>query len=231
MNLLSQKMSGNHCEAIFSQPRVLRMLVPASDVQIIHDSISSAVGKYYFPTIAPGMSDADRHKSFEHSELMSLVYQDLRQHAQALINREFSGVTFQATELANEAYLKLFHAKNLDWSDSQAFMSAAVVVMRRYLVDHARKKMAGKRIPVKMQQSLQDEDIFNHSIDDQIVFLDDALTRLEQLDPRQAKVVELRFFAGMTETEIAELLQVSRRTISSEWKIAKMWLKHDIHRN
>ncbi len=202
-----------------------------TNVQITHDSVAEIVGKYFFPTKLFCMSDVDENKSSEHSELISLVYQDLRQHAQALINKEFSGVTFQATELANEAYLKLFNAKKLNWADPQEFMAAAVVVMRRYLVDHARKKTASKRIPEKIKQSLQDEDIFNQSIDDQIIFLDDALTRLERLDPRQAKVVELRFFAGMTETEIAEILQVSRRTISEVWKIAKMWLKHDIHRN
>ncbi len=177
------------------------------------------------------MSKKSDDKSTEHSELINLVYHDLRQHAQAMINKEFGGVTFQATELANETYLKLFNARNIDWTDSHQFMSAAVVVMRRYLVDHARKKNAGKRIPDKMKQSLEKEDLFNQSIDDQIIFLDDALSRLEGLDPRQAKVVELRFFAGMTESEIAKILQVSRRTISEEWKIAKMWLKHDISRH
>ncbi|WP_395375679.1 ECF-type sigma factor [Marinicella sp. W31] len=186
------------------------------------------MGRYLFPTNLFNMSEADKHNSPEHSELISLVYQDLRLHAQALINKEFNGVTFQATELANEAYLKLFNAETLDWKDPQKFMAAAVVVMRRYLVDHARKKTANKRIPEKMKQSLQEEDLFNLSVDDQILSLDDALLRLEQLDARQAKVVELRFFAGMTETEIADILGVSRRTISEEWKIAKMWLKHDV---
>jgi len=164
----------------------------------------------------------------EHSELMNLVYHDLRRHANALINKEFNGVTFQATELANEVYLKLFNAKNIDWSDSKNFMAAAVVVMRRYLVDHARKKNASKRIPDRLKEPLNDEDVFSHSINDQIIYLDDALDRLEKLDPRQAKVVELRFFAGLNEFEIADILNLSRRTVSEEWRLAKMWLKHDI---
>ena len=164
----------------------------------------------------------------EHSELMNLVYHDLRRHANALINKEYNGVTFQATELANEVYLKLFNAKNIDWSDTKSFMAAAVVVMRRYLVDHARKKNASKRIPESLKESLHDEDVFSRSIDDQILYLDDALDRLEKLDPRQAKVVELRFFAGLNEFETAEVLSLSRRTVSEEWRLAKMWLKHDI---
>ena len=187
------------------------------------------VGKWLFPIASLCMTDDKENKSAEHSELINLVYHDLRQHAQALINKEFSGVTFQATELANEAYLKLFNAKNLDWTDSKEFMAAAVVVMRRYLVDHARKKNAAKRIPDRLKEPLKDQNIFNQSIDEQILFLDDALNRLEALDPRQAKVVELRFFAGMNETETADILQLSRRTVSEEWRIAKMWLKHDIH--
>lgn len=195
---------------------------------MLGDMTTCDVGKWISIFSKLNSSMGQNNASREHSDLINLVYHDLRRHAQALINKEFSGVTFQATELANEAYLKLFNAQNIDWSDIHQFMSAAVVVMRRYLVDHARKKNAGKRIPENMKQSLQKEDLFAQSIDDQILFLDDALSRLEQLDIRQAKVVELRFFAGMTESEIAEVLGVSRRTISEEWKIAKMWLKYDI---
>ncbi len=195
---------------------------------IADDTTVCGVGKWTSIFSLSNNSMGQDNTSREHSDLINLVYHDLRRHAQALINKEFSGVTFQATELANEAYLKLFNAQNIDWSDTHQFMSAAVVVMRRYLVDHARKKNAAKRIPEKMKQSLQKEDLFAQSIDDQILFLDDALSRLEELDARQAKVVELRFFAGMTEIEIAEILGVSRRTISEEWKIAKMWLKYDI---
>ncbi len=186
-------------------------------------SDSITVARYSFVYYVLVMS-----KLNEHSELINLVYHDLRRHANALINKEFNGVTFQATELANEVYLKLFNAKNIDWSDTKSFMAAAVVVMRRYLVDHARKKNASKRIPDRLKESLDDVDVFSRSIDDQIIYLDDALNRLEKLDPRQAKVVELRFFAGMNEGETAEVLQLSRRTVSEEWRMAKMWLKHDI---
>jgi RNA polymerase sigma factor (TIGR02999 family) len=169
-------------------------------------------------------------KSQEHSKMIEDVYHELRLYAHNLINKEFGALTFQATELANETYLKLFQSDNIDWSDRRQFLSAAVVVMRRYLVDHARKKAAIKRIPKNLQKSIDDVINVSESINEQIISLDEALSNLEKLDPKQAKIVELRFFAGLTESEVADLLKISRSTVSREWKISKIWLRSQMQK-
>lgn len=165
------------------------------------------------------------------TKLINDIYQEIHLCAKQLINKEFQEVTFQATELVNETYLKLFNANNIDWKDHKQFVSAAVVVMRRFLVDHARKKNAAKRIPKQIMKSLDELQIEPQQFDQHIVKLDDALTELGAYDERQAKIVEMKFFAGFTENEIAELLNVSRNTVSREWKSAKMWLKWQINEN
>ena len=161
-------------------------------------------------------------------EIMKILYQELRGFAGNILRSENQTITFQATELVNEAYIRMFDSKQLDWSDRTHFLSTAIVVMRRFLVDHARKKYRNKRISKKVQTSF-DENFYNTStLELDIVGLDDALSDLEKLDERQAKIVEMRFFGGLSETEVAKILDISISTVKREWKAAKMWLLHQI---
>jgi len=162
------------------------------------------------------------------NEIMKILYQELRGFAGNILKSENQTITFQATELVNEAYIRMFDSDQLDWTDRSHFLSTAITVMRRFLVDHARKKHSMKRIPKGEIDSLQDVSFNTDYLETEVVRLDDALSDLEKLDERQAKIVELRFFGGLTEPETAKLLNVSLSTVNREWKAAKIWLKHQI---
>lgn len=161
-------------------------------------------------------------------EIMKILYQELRGFAGNILRGENQTITFQATELVNEAYIRMFDSDQLDWTDRTHFLSTAIVVMRRFLVDHARKKHSDKRIPKKALDSFDDHTPVTASLELDVVGLDEALTNLESLDSRQAKIVELRFFGGLSETEIGKILEISRSTVNREWMLAKMWLMHQI---
>jgi RNA polymerase sigma factor (TIGR02999 family) len=161
-------------------------------------------------------------------EIMKILYHDLRNFAGNILSKENQTITFQATELVNEVYIRMFNSEQLDWTDRTHFLSAAIVVMRRFLVDHARKKRANTRIPKSIIDPLEDSLSDLQSFDSDVILLDDALSDLEKLDERQAQIVEYRFFGGLTETEIAKILNVSISTINREWKSAKLWLMHQI---
>lgn len=161
-------------------------------------------------------------------EIIKFLYHELHKIAANLIGKEHQSITYQATELVNEAYIRLFDGKKLDWQDRKHFLSSAVVVMRRFLVDHARKKAAKRRIPQEAQFTYNDVLETTDSQEIDIIKMDDALTELEKLDPKQAEIVGLRFFVGLTDKEIAELHGVSRATINLEWQTAKLWLLQEI---
>ena len=162
------------------------------------------------------------------NEIIKVLYQELRSFAGSILSRENQTITFQATELVNEAYLRMFDSEQLDWSDRSHFMSTAITVMRRFLVDHARKKHSQKRIPKSEMGTLNDIFVSTETLGSDIERLDDALSDLEKLDERQAKIVEYRFFGGLTELETAKIMKVSLSTVNREWKAAKIWLKHQI---
>lgn len=157
-------------------------------------------------------------------DIMKILYKELRNFAGNILNKENQTITFQATELVNEAYIRMFDTNQLDWNDRTHFLSTAIIVMRRFLVDHARKKHSEKRIPKRFQDSLKNNLSITESLEIDIVRLDDALTDLERLDERQAKIVELRFFGGFSESEIAKFMDLSRSTVNREWQSAKLWL-------
>ena len=161
-------------------------------------------------------------------EIMKILYHELHTIAGRLISKEQQGITYQATELVNEAYLRLFDSDKLNWNDRKHFLSSSVIVMRRFLVDHARKKAAKRRIPNAVKYTFNDVLEITDSEEIDIVKLDDALTTLEKLDPKQAKIVGLRFFVGLTDKEIAELYGVSRASINLEWQTAKLWLLQEM---
>jgi RNA polymerase sigma-70 factor (ECF subfamily) len=163
-------------------------------------------------------------------ELIPQVYCELRKIAARHLQRERPGHTLQATALVHEAYMRLTDQREIEWQDRTHFFAVAAQVMRRILVDHARQRKAGKRgggavqVPFTEELSLADDQC------DLIEGIDAALERLERLSPRQARVVELRFFSGLTEEEIAEVLGVSSRTVKRDWTIARAWLYGELTR-
>jgi len=161
--------------------------------------------------------------------LMDLTYRELRKIAAGHLRRERSAHSLQTTDLVHEAYLRLAHQAGAPWRDRAHFFQIAAHVMRQVLVDRARKRHAGKRgggVPdISLDRAL---DIAEAQSADLLV-LEDALAHLQQVDGRQCQVVEMRFFAGMSEDEIAEALGVSARTINREWRMARAWLYKEVY--
>ena len=157
------------------------------------------------------------------SALFDLVYDELRKLAANKMYGERSGHTLQTTALVHEAYLRLVRQDNLQFNTRQHFFAIAAQTMRRILVDHARARLAEKRGGGNLT-NLDECAIVSPEPSAELVALDDALRRLAEFDSRQAKIVEMRFFAGMDEVEIGEVLGVSSRTVKRDWTIAKAWL-------
>ena len=161
--------------------------------------------------------------------LMELVYEELRRRASALMSGERGGHTLTPTALVHEAYLRLTAAYDHTFESRAHFLAIAATAMRRILVDHARARAAAKRGPGE-RIPLDDLQIASPMRDAQILALDEALTRLAELSPRQCRVVELRFFGGLTESEVASLLGLTRRTVNRDWEMARSWLFGQVER-
>lgn len=162
-------------------------------------------------------------------ELLPLVYEDLRRLAHAYFSKENSDHTLQATALVHEAYLRLVKWENVSWQNRAHFFAVAAEVMRKILIDHARKRNAlkrsgGQRIVLDDAVSLPDKKDFD------ILKLEEALVALEAIDPRQAKIVELRFFGGLSIEETAYILDISETTVRREWTFAKAWFQRELTR-
>jgi RNA polymerase sigma-70 factor (ECF subfamily) len=162
------------------------------------------------------------------SKLIPMVYDELRRLADGYMRRERRDHTLQATALVHEAYLKLVEQRSVDWQSRAHFFGIASQVMRRILVDHARGHLREKRggevqvIPIDEAVGFAPEQSL------EVVKLDEALDRLTKLDPRQARIVELRFFGGLTVEQTAELLGISPKTVKRDWSIAKAWLYSEV---
>ena len=158
-------------------------------------------------------------------ELMPLVYVELHRQAARYLRRERSDHTLQTTALINEAYLKLVNQKDVRWQNRAHFFAIAAQAMRRILVDYAktrkREKRGGDDIKLQLDEAIE-VSASERSID--LEALDEALKRLAEFDERQARVVELRYFSGLTEAETAEALGVSPATVRLDWKMARAWL-------
>jgi RNA polymerase sigma factor (TIGR02999 family) len=158
------------------------------------------------------------------SQLVSLVYPQLRKLARRYMKRERQDHTLQATALVHEAYVRMFGSEPIAWQDRAHFFAVAAQQMRRILVDHARQLGAEKRGGSQIRVSLTDVNGLPEKRDENLIALDDALTGLEALDARACRVVELRFFGGLTEKEAAEVLGVSVSTVRRDWEFARAWL-------
>ena len=157
-------------------------------------------------------------------KLFPLVHSELRRIAQRQMNQERGGHTLQATALVNEAYLKLVGQPSFEWQNRAHFFAVCAQVMRHILIDHARAHARDKRGGGAIQVSLNEVAVVAEEQAPYILALDEALRRLERLDPQKGKIVELRYFGGLSIEETAEVLNVSPRTVRREWQRSKAWL-------
>ena len=161
-------------------------------------------------------------------KLTPLVYRELHRLAQAYMRGERAGHALQTTALVNEAYVRLIEGENQGWQSRAHFYAVAAKLMRHILVDFARSRDRIKRGGALEQVSLDEALIITAGYTSQLLDLDEALTTLSMLDERQSQVVELRFFGGLTEPEIAEVLKVSERTVQGDWRLARSWLLREL---
>lgn len=162
--------------------------------------------------------------------LMPLVYDELRRLAHRYMSNERPGHTLQTTALVNEAYLRLVNWKEVQWQNRAHFFGVSAQMMRRILVDFARDRQYLKRGGGAMQVSLSDASSFAECRAADLVALDEALTALTKQDERKGKVVEMRFFGGLSIKEVAEVLKVSEETVMRDWRLAKVWLLRELGR-
>ena len=160
-------------------------------------------------------------------ELLPLVYDELRRLANAYLHRERGGHTLQSTALVHEAYLRLID-QSVDWQSRSHFFGIAAQMMRRILVDHARARNAAKR-GAGLKVTLDERMAVADARDLDVIALDSALARLSAQDEGQAKIVEMRFFAGLSIEETAEALGISPATVKRDWTMAKAWLMRELH--
>jgi len=156
------------------------------------------------------------------------IYPELRRLAGRLLRRERPGHTLQPTALVNEAYMKIVAGQKVDWQGKSHFFAVASRVMRRILVDYARERNSGKRGGGRKAVELDPNLELGAEQSELVLDLHDCLDRLSRLDARQAQIVEMRFFGGMTEEEIAVVLGVSTRTVKREWVMARAWLHAEL---
>jgi RNA polymerase sigma-70 factor (ECF subfamily) len=157
-------------------------------------------------------------------ELYPLVYDELHRLARRYMSRERKGHTLQATALINEAYVRLVDQKNARWANRSHFFAISAQIMRRILIDHARRHAYAKRGGGAQQVSLEEVATVAPGDLSEFVRLDEALKSLAELDPRRSQVVELRYFGGLNNEEIAGVLKISENTVTRDWNMARAWL-------
>ena len=161
-------------------------------------------------------------------QLAPLVYAELRRLAKSYMRKERAGHTLQTTALINEAYLRLIDAGQVEWRNRAHFFGVAACAMRQILVAMARERGCQKRGGGARQVSLDEAMVIDAGPDEDLVALDEALEALAQFDARKAQVVEMRFFGGLTEAEIAATLDVSSETVRRDWRLARSWLRRKL---
>lgn len=176
------------------------------------------------------LNDLRSGKKDAEAQLFSLVYDELRRIAASYLRRERADHTLQPTALVHEAYLRLIEQSEQNWHNRAHFLGIGAHLMRQILVDHARKRKADKRGGTDQPVPLDDLEVAGPRIQspEDLIALDDALSKLEGIDARQCRIVELRFFGGLTEEEISHLLGLSVRTIKRDWSVARAWLYTEI---
>jgi RNA polymerase sigma factor (TIGR02999 family) len=161
-------------------------------------------------------------------KLIPVVYEELKRLARDYMRRENPSHTLQTTALVHEAYLKLVRQKDVNWQGRAHFIGVAAQLMRRILIDHAKGRLRGKRGGEQVVVSLNEALTFSPERSEEILKLDKALERLSKLDARQSRIVELRFFGGLSIEETAEFLGISPKTVKRDWTVAKVWLRSEL---
>ena len=161
-------------------------------------------------------------------ELLPLVYEELRLLAAQKLSHESPGQTLQATALVHEAYIRLVDGADQNWNSRGHFFKAAAEAMRRILVENARRKKSPKHGGDRQRVQLDYRDMGNDAPSDDIIALDEALTKLGEKDPKIAELVKLRYFAGLTLEQVAGIQGISRKTAGSHWSYARAWLRREI---
>ena len=175
--------------------------------------------------LAHGAGDEDAF-----AQLLPMVYQDLRRIAHRQLRRGRPGQTLNTTGLVHEAYLKMVDQSRVSWQDRGHFFAISARAMRQIIVDYARQRLAAKRGGGQPHDPLDENQIAIEEQADWLLAIDEALSRLAKMDARLTKVVECRFFAGLTEEETAEALEVSVRTVQRDWMRARGWLREEMRR-
>ncbi len=161
--------------------------------------------------------------------VMDLIYEDLHVRAHRFLRHERVNHTLNTTALVHEAYLKLLGQEQVSWQNRAHFFGVASLVMRRILINHARQAQAAKRGGGVSPATLLDDFAVADGRSEELLALDEALERLAQANERQSKVVQMRYFGGMTHEEIAEVLGISVPTVGRDWRIARAWLNRELH--
>ncbi len=164
------------------------------------------------------------------NRLLPLVYDELRALAAGYLRHERADHTLQPTALVHEAYLKMVDQTSVTWQNRSHFFGIAAQAIRRILVDHARARHALKRGGKRLRMTLNEELAGGEDPELDLLAIDDALHKLADLSERQCRIVELRFFSGLTVEEVAEILAVSPRTVKGDWRVARAWLKRELGR-
>ncbi len=183
------------------------------------------------PEITRILQDLTGGDALANERLLDAVHVELKRQARILMSRERSDHTLQPTALVNEAFLKLGDASGIEWKNRSHFYGIFSKLMRQVLVDHARQHTANKRGNGKIELSIDDVDVPTEDNIELVLTIDDLLERLAALDETHARIVEMRFFAGMQNNEIAEALGISERTVGREWVAAKLWLLRELDSN
>ena len=175
------------------------------------------------------LSAVSRGEAGAAQDLLPLVYEELRRLAEARMAQEGSGHTLQATALVHEAWLRLVKEGDKTWANRALFFAAAAEAMRRILIENVRRKSRLKRGGGQLVRvDLSEIDLAENTPDDRVLLIDEALERLRAENPEAAKLVTMKFFAGMTNQEIADILGVTERTVERRWAFAKVWLLDNI---
>lgn len=174
------------------------------------------------------LSELSRGNQEAGEKLVPLVYEELKRLAKSYMRRERPDHTLQATALVNEAYLKLVKQNAVNWQGRSHFFGIAAQLMRRILIDHARGHLREKRGGAKEVLPLNEALVFSPERSEELVILDEALERLSKIDARQSRIVELRFFGGLSVEEAAEFLGISPKTVKRDWSVAKAWLHGEL---
>jgi RNA polymerase sigma factor (TIGR02999 family) len=174
------------------------------------------------------LNDLTQGKPASQEHLIAAIYGELRRIAGAHLQRERNDHTLQATALVNEAFLRMVQHENCSWESRTHFFAVASTMMRRVLVDYARRRNRAKRGGGEVAAELREEMYLSEQKSTEILDLDEALGRLSLLEPRQTRVVELRFFGGLTIEQSADVLGVSPRTVKNDWNVARAWLHREL---